>query len=84
MKLQLKTFLIFLLLIGIIAVRGLLPEGVSDTVRNGLSIIMGVAAVVLYTIWMRCPHCGRSFRPHFNKKFCSYCGKEIYNKDNDE
>lgn len=41
-----------------------------------LGAVMLLAALALYSIWWRCPHCGK-FLGRKHELHCRYCGKEV-------
>ncbi|EOS66489.1 hypothetical protein [Oscillibacter sp. 1-3] len=67
MSLRQKDYIIAVLAIG----------GLFAAMANGVvGAVMLLAALGLYNIWWRCPHCGK-FLGRKHELHCRYCGKAV-------
>ena len=67
MSLRQKDYIIAALAIG----------GLFAAMANGVvGAVMLLAALGLYNIWWRCPHCGK-FLGRKHELHCRYCGKAV-------
>lgn len=67
MTLRQKDYIIAALAIG----------GLFAALANGVvGAVMLLAALGLYCVWWRCPHCGR-FLGRKHELHCRYCGKAV-------
>lgn len=67
MSLRQKDYIIAALAIG----------GLFAAMANGVvGAVMLLAALGLYNIWWRCPHCGK-FLGRKHEVHCRYCGKAV-------
>lgn len=67
MSLRQKDYIIAALAIG----------GLFAAMANGVvGAVMLLAALALYSIWWRCPHCGK-FLGRKHELHCRYCGKAV-------